>query len=368
MQPSSAHVRIAWRAPQSAHVTVARRACRAFASAGLALLAGCAVTLPGGDLGGAPAPSASATSAAVMPGCLPFRAIAGVDAATGAVRSVSLPDGSTLLVVDDAIVSGVDVPSLELTTPPGASLADCLAAATLSGDEAVSALDPPTLSPLSGYSASGAAMLYYTDASMSAGVASRDPSDGRFRPSGVPLWTSDRPAFGTAAAVTGDDVETIGCRSARYLDADCFVARAPLARAGDESAYEYYVGGGRWSPRIDDAWPATSGEGSIDVAFLPSENEWVMAYVAPLARTIFLRRGLSPEGPWSAPVAAATCDLSDGDMFCGVHLHPALFARTGSIVLSYSAGSLSPEVAARRAAEPMKWWPRFVELRVPTFD
>jgi hypothetical protein len=197
-------------------------------------------------------------------------------------------------------------------------------------------------------------------------VAAQDPSDGIFRPEQALLWTADRPTYGTAAVTTGGDVYALACEPARFLDADCYVARAPATSADDEGAYGYYVGGGEWSPRVDDAWPMTSGGSSVDLAWLPGAGRWLLAYVPPLGNTIVVRSGLTPEGPWSAPVPAATCDLADPDMFCGgVHLHPVLAAPAGSIVLSYAAASLSPDVAARRAAEPLKWWPRLVALALP---
>lgn len=282
------------------------------------------------------------------------------------MRSLLRADGAALVVVDDAVVDGADVPSLAIAVPPQATLDDCLASASFSGGAPASAVDPPDLAPLSGFVAGGVASLYYVDPTYgSVGLATQDPSDGVFRPGPALLWTADRPTYGTAAVTTGGDVYVLACAAARFLDADCFVARAPTASADDESAYAYYVGGGRWSPRVDDAWPMTTGGESLDVAPLPS-GTWLMAYAPPLGSTILLRSGLSPEGPWSSPLPVATCDLADPDMFCGsVHLHPALAAPAGTFVLSYAAASLSSDVASRKAAEPTKWWPRLVALPLP---
>jgi hypothetical protein len=329
-------------------------------------IAACATSLPGGDLGESAGPGdAGATAPPVVSACLPFRSITGLTTMSGAFRSIPQAGGGAWAIVDNAVVDGADVPSLALAVPAGASLDDCLASSTLASTGTAPALDPSSLAPLSGVVAGGVALLYYVDASGSIGVAAQDPADGRFRPGATLLWTSDRPVFGTAAVTDGTNVFAIGCQSARFLDADCFVARAPAASTDDESAYGYYTGGGRWSPRVDDAWPVTSGGTALDVAWLPDHNRWLAAYVPPLGATIMLRSGLTPDGPWSAPLAVATCALADPDMFCaGIHLHPALSAPPGTIALSYAAASLSPDVASRRAAEPDKWWPQLVALPV----
>lgn len=333
-----------------------------------ALLGGCEQMLPGGDLG-APAGAQDAGGAAppLAAGCLAFHSLAGVERVSGAVRTLAVPGGEALAILDDAVAGGREVPSLAVTVPPGATLDDCLAAASLPGGRATSALDPPTVAPLSAVTAAGTAWLYSVDIRGSVGVAAQEPAGGPFGPGTTPLWTSDRPPFGTAAVTDGTFVYALGCLGARFLDADCYVARAPVASPSDLGAYEYSVGGGRWSPRVDDAWPVTTGGTSFDVAWVPAIGRWLMAYVPPLGSTIALRSGLTPAGPWSAPVTVATCALADPDMFCaGLHLHPALATAPGTIVLSYGPATFSPDAAQRRAQQPDDWWPRFVALGLPT--
>jgi hypothetical protein len=92
----------------------------------------------------------------------------------------------------------------------------------------------------------------------------------------------------------GHGYQQVGWRALVVDDPD---DRAPLASPDDESAYGYYVGGGRWSPRVEDAWPVTAGGGAIDVAWLSAQGRWLAAYVPPLGDTITPRSGLSPAGP-----------------------------------------------------------------------
>jgi hypothetical protein len=109
----------------------------------------------------------------------------------------------------------------------------------------------------------------------------------------------------------------------------------------------------------------TSAGESIDVAWLPDRNRWLLAYVPPLGTTLTVRSGLTPVGPWSAPVALATCDAPPGAFCDGVHLHPALGSGRGAVLVSYGIDSLAPDKDARRAAAPEAWWPRFVALSLP---
>jgi hypothetical protein len=337
-----------------------------------ALVPACATTLPGGDLGESDTSAdAGSPALAVLPGCMPFHALAGVDAVTGGMRSITEPDGSVLFIADDAVAGTTDVPALALSAPASVTVADCLAAAIVPGTAPASAVDPPTLTPLSGVTVATTTLLYYVDPTYgSVGVSAQSPTDGLFRPIGSLLWTFDRPEYGTAAVASGGDIYAIGCISDRFLDADCYVAQvasAPSSSTGDESQYGYYIGAGAWSPRVDDAWPVTSGGTAMDVAWLAGPGRWLMAFVSPLGTTIEVRSGLTPEGPWSAPISLGTCDLADPDMFCGnIHLHPQVAVPAGSVALSYAAASLSSDVASRQAAEPDKWWPRVVALTLPT--
>jgi hypothetical protein len=331
---------------------------------------GCAVPLhddgdessSGGDAGGPPP-----LPPPVASGCLALKGVPGVDSFGGAVRTILRSDGGALLVADDARAAGNDVPSPAFVVPPSATIADCFAAATPAQNAIASALDA-SLAPLSGVATTDAGTLLFVDQFFTGnGVTMLDPAAGVFRASGGLLWTSDRPGYGTAVVESSGALYVYGCLGARFLDADCYVARVAPTSAADQSAYAYYTGGGQWSPRIEDAWPTTSGGTTMDVAFIPSANRWLMAYSPPLSTTLRVRSGVAPEGPWSAPIDLATCDLADPDMFCGgVHLHPALTRDAGTIVLSYGAATLSSDAGARRVAEPEKWWPRFAVLSLPS--
>jgi hypothetical protein len=322
--------------------------------------AACATPLPGSET--QPPTEDAAAPLPVLTGCRPLQGL--VQALSGGLRSVSQP-GGVLAIADDAQVQGMNAPALQVQVPSWSPASDCLASAKFVSGAPTSALPSP-LVPLAAVSVGGAVSLY-ANLPSGFGISALDPSS-----TPVPLWTSDRPAYGTAAVIDdandaeGANVYAFGCIAARFLDGDCYLARAPASSLASIGAYEYYVGSERWSPRIEDAWPMTSGATAVDVAPLPSLGRWLMAYAGPLGTTIIVRSGLSPEGPWSAPIPVAQCDLADGDMFCvDVHLHPALAAPAGSIALSYAIASLSSDAAARQTQNPAAWWSRLAVLELP---
>ncbi len=310
--------------------------------------------------------AASADASAPLPiakGCLPLHDVARVQAVGGSIHTVS-SRGSVLVIADDATVDGNDVPSLGMSVPTFDAIDGCFADATFQNGTPESVLAPSSLGAMSAFPLAGGVALFFSQAFTGVGVTSEDLQTGLFSSSGSLLFTDDRPAYGTAAIVSGDFVYAYGCISARFLDADCYVARVPSASISDESQYSFYTGGGHWSPRVDDAWPTTSGGTAIDVTFV--SGRYLMLFIGPLGTTIRARYGVAPEGPWSAAIDLATCDLTDADMFCaGIHAHPEIASPPGTLAVSYAIASLSSDASARRASDPDARWPRLFALPIP---
>jgi hypothetical protein len=198
------------------------------------------------------------------------------------------------------------------------------------------------------------------------GVARFDPASNRFVPEPTFLWTADRASYGTAVVPSGGSVYVYGCES-QGLDAHCFVARAAPDKLDQPSAYAYYTGSDHWSSSIEDALPVVPSAGNpISVAPDPAAGGWLMTYVPPLGSTMFVRRGLAPEGPWSSAYPLADCDLVDSDTFCtGAFLHPELFVPGGSIAVSYALGSFSADFGDRALASPATYGPRLAVVALP---
>ena len=196
------------------------------------------------------------------------------------------------------------------------------------------------------------------------GIASFDDAAGGFMPSSGLLWSGDRPSFGVAAIEQGGTTWAFGCRDARFLDADCWLASAPTADAEEPSAYRYARGGGNSAALLDDAFPLLSASTSISVAFLPDRQRFLMAYVPPLGDSILLRTGLDIDGPWSAPVEAARCALPAGDAYCGdVTLHADLPRALNEVQLSYAIATFD---GAARLAHPERYRTRLAKIGIPS--
>jgi hypothetical protein len=285
----------------------------------LALLTACSVPLHEAEP--QPKPANGEPPPPVVTGCPVF------GGTHGGARSVVLEDGRTLFVLDDGRIVVASVEN---------------ACAPTEGDDA----DLAGASPLGIVRVAGDVWLYTRD-DRGFGVARLDPTTMRLAPA-TPLFTSDRPSFGTSAIAPGDGfVYAYGCRNAGFLRDDCFVARAPDASIADESAYRFYTGGGQWGPRVDNAWPIASAGTSIDVVFDPLRARYLMFYVPTLGSTVHVRSGLSPTGPWSDARALASCDATK-DVFCSdFRIHA--FTAPG-VVATYARVSFEPVPERARTA------------------
>ena len=313
--------------------------------------------------------------APVAPGCVAMGEHTEVRALGGGVRSHGLPDGSVLWVVENLeLEDGSSVPNGVLTTPPGASGRDCMNDAAILGD---GLLPQSPRGPDHLVSARGAVFaeslawayyaLYESDAEASFGVelvgygVSRGDTDLEFGSEETLLWTADRPSFGAAALLWEGHAYVYGCLPARFLSADCYVARAPVADADRVAAYEYWTGGDHWSSNVDAAWPMVEAGQDVSVVYLPERDRFVMGYATPLGTEILLRSGLGPSGPWSAPVGVATCQkpAEDPDAVCvNVQLHPGLDAGADELVATYATASSGPG----QGEHPDRYTTRLIEL------
>ncbi len=325
-------------------------------------LFGCAV-----NLNPDASPSPPPPSAAVLASCLPLEARAA--ALEGRVGALALPDGMPLFTAENATIDGRTAPTGFESADATACLgnAEPLAARPLIDVSALGpALEPGTVAhPLGGVT-TDAAYLFFTAAqglgSGGIGIARFDDAAGRFVAVSM-LWTADRPSYGSAALVDGDYVYVFGGLAARFLDADAYVARAPLDSVTEPAAYEYWAGGGDYAPNADEAAPLVAAGTTPSVAYDAVHSRFLLAYVTPLASEISVRSGLAVTGPWSLPVTLGRCDLPavDPDSFCGdVTLVPALAGGT-DIAVTQAVASFS-RVAS---AAPSDYWTRLLTASWP---
>lgn len=257
------------------------------------------------DLDPEVAPSLSAPPLPELVGCTPL------PGARGRITAVTLPDERELLVAaDDAFELGEGECAEDATPLPARPFIDVSTHGEgLVGTARASFVTDTTyvyfsLDHPGGFDSEGA------------GIARFDDAAGAFVSLGL-LWTNDRPSYGAGAVVEGDFVYVYGGLPARFLAADVYLARAPLARASEPAAYEYFFGGGDWGGDADLATPIAEGGTTPSVMWHASSRRYLMAYATPLTREITLRSGLGPSGPWSRPLALGACSLSFEGAFCG---------------------------------------------------
>jgi hypothetical protein len=308
-------------------------------------LAACAISL---DPEPAPSPH-EPDEVPVIAGCPLFDDERGLSA-TGRVRSFAR-DGRTFFVADTLRVMASGEPTTITPAVFEAEMLDvesCLRGipGTLparSGLDA-SALGNVDISILSTFVA-GVRTLAYVQAReglepVGVALAEWDDAAGAFVARGEYLFTGDRPAYGDAALVVDETVYVYGCRESGFLTDACYVARVPADRAEDPTAYEFYRDGGGFGADPDDAWPIF--EGGRGLAIASRGDRVYAAYATPLGRTLHVRSGLGPTGPWSAAVQVTQCELPE-DAFCSVvAAHPLLADAPERLALSYAVGSFEP--------------------------
>jgi len=320
---------------------------------GCSVLTACAI-----DLGSSSAvPDGAVSSVPALSGCLPLtRSLDGLE---GRLDAQTLPDGSSLLVANQAVLNGV-------STSRGFALRDpteaCIEEATPTF--AVPLFDGAPLgaandAELLGGVTTDTAYRFFLAAD-GIGISRFNPQTQRFEALAW-LWTADRPSYGSAAAAVGEFVYVFGGLPARFLAADVYMARVRASQIEVAAAYEYWQGGGTWSVDADLAAPIFEGGVRPSVLFDRSQTRWLMAYTTPLATHIEVRSGLDVTGPWSQPLVLGSCDLpeEDPDSFCSA---PALLPSSpGTVGVSYGVATfnrVTSNAAAYWTRSARTDWPR----------
>jgi Domain of unknown function (DUF4185) len=175
--------------------------------------------------------------------------------------------------------------------------------------------------------------------------------------------------FGAATLVEGEylyiygtdeGIET-GSRD-RYL----IVARVPINKVADFSAWRYYAKG-KWDVDYLKASRIADGMASeCSVSFLPKAGQYVLIYTdRGFSPKIQARTSATPWGEWSAPTKVYQCPEMgrDKNIFCyAAKAHPSEGAG-GEMVISYVANSLD---FWQVAADASLYWPRFIRVQLAT--
>jgi hypothetical protein len=139
------------------------------------------------------------------------------------------------------------------------------------------------------------------------------------------------------------------------VDPLCRVARAPVKRAPDATAWAAWDGGA-WSSDLGQAAAVLHGPpGDLSISYNRSRGAFLAVYSGIFSNQIQLRTAPRPEGPWSEarPLFEALAPVSGND-YAGKE-HPELAGDGGAqLIVSYarSTGAFAGEVRLAQVALP----------------
>ncbi|MGE5255733.1 MAG: DUF5005 domain-containing protein [Hyphomicrobiales bacterium] len=159
-------------------------------------------------------------------------------------------------------------------------------------------------------------------------------------------WSSEHRLFGSSTVqqagfcyIFGTVDESADGLSARYM----IVARVPVEKLGDFSAWRFFAGG-EWVAEADRAGRVCEGvAGEFSVSLQPALNRYVLVYTdGGLSEHIILRYSSQPYGPWSEPTRVYQCPEMSWDprIFCyGAKAHPELARDARELIVTYVANA-----------------------------
>ncbi|GAA0267932.1 DUF4185 domain-containing protein [Cryptosporangium japonicum] len=165
-----------------------------------------------------------------------------------------------------------------------------------------------------------ATRLTVGDAAPLGSIEGRDPT----------LFFGPDARYAWAAVVAGDDVYVYG--DCHTDDVRCRVAKVPLAKIGDRSAWRFYGGGGWWSADPADAVATIRAGGAGNtVLWNPALRAWVNIYMEFGSVEVRAQVGGSPYGPWSEPFTLSDTDPGEHGTNYAAYAHPEYAERDGLV-------------------------------------
>ena len=276
--------------------------------------------------------------------------------ATGRVRTLSLSD-EVLVVADEIVTESGAVGNVAWTAERSGDAASC-AADLIAGSELRSGLDA---TPLAGQHPAAFGAVFAAGARVHAfvfvldgferigtGLATWDSARRQFIAAPPYLFASGRPSYGDAALVEGGFVYAYGTASAGFLAEHCFVARAPVDRLFDPTAWQYYQDGNVFGTDPDEAWPIFGGGGGLGV--VGRGGRILAIYAPPLGDVAVLRVGLGPTGPWSPATVVTRCQGPKKAFCTGFDWHPEWAGPSAELpAFTYGLSSFEALPAAQRS-------------------
>jgi hypothetical protein len=180
-------------------------------------------------------------------------------------------------------------------------------------------------------------------------------------------WGSERRKFGSFVLTNGDycyiygtAVERVRGLESKYL----LLARAPIGRLGDFSAWRFFRDG-EWIADVDRAGRVCEKVASeVSVSFQPVLNRYILVYTEDgLSENIVIRLSPTLHGPWSGPLRVYRCPEARRDprIFCyAAKGHPEIAGSPEELIITYVTNSTDFELIRSDAS---LYRPRFLRIR-----
>jgi hypothetical protein len=149
------------------------------------------------------------------------------------------------------------------------------------------------------------------------------------------LFRHDEPPFGQALIISGEHLYAFGCPRDGF-DYLCKLARVPLERVFERSAWEFWTGT-TWSPDHADAITVGGTAPIYNVAWNPGLGVFTAIYGRPFSHDVLLRTADELTGPWSEELRLFAADTPDDRGAYDAVTHEELAEKDGLVqYVSYS--------------------------------
>jgi hypothetical protein len=168
------------------------------------------------------------------------------------------------------------------------------------------------------------------------------------------LFTQGEPAFGSTAAIDGDELFAFGCVR-DGLTFHCLLAKVQLDVVFDRTAWLFW-NGASWSKSLTSARPVFDASSIVSVQFNAYLGHWTAIYSAVLSNDVMIRTAPALVGPWSEAMRLFTADRRGmGGTSYDAQAHAEYAENSGQVLyVSYSRpngnGPFGAEFALERVS------------------
>jgi hypothetical protein len=180
-------------------------------------------------------------------------------------------------------------------------------------------------------------------------------------------WGNEQRQFGSFVLTKGEYCYIYGTVAERLPGPESrhlILARAPIGRLGDFSAWRFFAEG-EWVAEVDRAGRICENVASeLSVSFQPVLNRYVLVYAENgISENIVIRISSTLHGPWSSPGRVYRCPEAQRDprIYCyAAKGHPEIAFAPEELIITYLASSSDLKLIL---SDSNLYRPRFLRIR-----